>query len=197
MEHSRRYSPESAQLKLSLVRHLLSEQTHDGLTLIELLVVVMIMGILAALILPSLLSQAAKARQAEAQQVLGTINRGQQAYRIENAGFATEISALDIGVKTDSENYLYGHDGTVENAGQFAAFDDNPAFGVRIKAVAKGQAALLEYDAASLTKTDSTAGVTTITILCSATQIDGVAEAGIQAGSDPATLTCVEGKPLN
>jgi prepilin-type N-terminal cleavage/methylation domain-containing protein len=197
MGHSRRYSANSAQLRLRLARYFLKKQSDQGLTLLELLVVVIIMGMLAALVIPSMLNQAAKARQAEAKQVLGTINRGQQGYRIENAQFATEVSILGLGVDADSENYLYSHDGTPANEGQFAAFDNNPAFGVRIKAVAKDQLALLDYDAAALAKMDDAGGVTTSTILCRAAQADETAEAGIQPGSDPAVLMCVEGASLN
>jgi type IV pilus assembly protein PilA len=60
-----------------------------GFTLIELLVVVILLGIFAALGLPTLLGQIAKGRQAEARASLGTISRAQQAYRYENAIFAS------------------------------------------------------------------------------------------------------------
>jgi len=48
-----------------------------GFTLVEILIVVVIIAILAALILPRLLSQPERAIIAEAQQMLGVLNRGQ------------------------------------------------------------------------------------------------------------------------
>ena len=58
-----------------------------GFTLIELLVVFIIVGVLAAIALPTMLSQTAKGREAEGKSNLGTINRAQQAYRLEKARF--------------------------------------------------------------------------------------------------------------
>ena len=63
------------------------KQKNQGFTLIELLVVVIILVVLAAIALPNLLGQVAKGRQAEATSNLGTINRAQQAYRLEKATF--------------------------------------------------------------------------------------------------------------
>ena len=60
-----------------------------GFTLIELLVVVILLGVLAAISLPTLLGQVAKGRQAEARVALGLINRAQQGYRYENGIFGT------------------------------------------------------------------------------------------------------------
>jgi type IV pilus assembly protein PilA len=78
---------------------------NGGFTLIELLVVVVIMGILAAIGLPSMLSQAGRANQARAQNSIGAINRAQQAYFMENSAFAPDLNTLKIGNLT-----LVGYD---------------------------------------------------------------------------------------
>lgn len=65
----------------------------EGFTLIELLVVVIIIGVLAAVALPNLLGQVGKARETEAKNAMGTLNRTQQAYHFEKQSFATVDSA--------------------------------------------------------------------------------------------------------
>lgn len=79
----------------------------DGFTLLELLVVVVITGILAAIAVPSLMSQANKAKQVEAKVTLGTLTRAQQAYFTENSKFADDIDTLGIGVSPETANYRY------------------------------------------------------------------------------------------
>lgn len=62
---------------------------------------------LAAIALPSLLGQISKARQSEAKQNIGAINRAQQAYFLENQDFTTSVQAVGIGIKTQTESYKY------------------------------------------------------------------------------------------
>ncbi|MFN5969668.1 MAG: type IV pilin-like G/H family protein [Microcystis sp.] len=79
------------------------EKKARGFTLIELLVVIIILGILAAIAIPSLLGQVAKGRQAEARVALGLINRAQQGYRYEKGTFGTlpelSLEAATISLK--------------------------------------------------------------------------------------------------
>ncbi|HEY9828161.1 MAG TPA: type IV pilin-like G/H family protein [Stenomitos sp.] len=91
----------------------LAYQTNSGFTLIELLVSIVIIGVLAAVALPSYLNQAAKARGSEAKATLGSINRSQQTYRWENNIFASNISLLDIKVSPKFYNYLISGANTV------------------------------------------------------------------------------------
>ncbi|WNC60406.1 type IV pilin-like G/H family protein [Thermosynechococcus sp. QS41] len=87
------------ELKAKFLQHLLAKKkANEGFTLIELLVVVIIIGILAAIALPSMLNQAAKARLASAKNAVGAVNRAQQAYRLEATSFANDLATLKIGV---------------------------------------------------------------------------------------------------
>lgn len=95
------------------------KRNNEGFTLIELLVVIIIIGILAAIALPSFLNQANKARQVEAKTYVGSMNRAQQARYLEKNSFVTDmanIANLELGL-SDTENYTY----TVENSTSNAA----------------------------------------------------------------------------
>lgn len=97
------------ELQAKFIQHLNNRRNkqEEGFTLIELLVVVIIIGVLAAIALPSLLGQVNKAKQAEAKNYVGTANRTQQAYFLEYQKFASTISELQMGIKTQSDNYEY------------------------------------------------------------------------------------------
>ncbi|MEJ1933675.1 type IV pilin-like G/H family protein, partial [Nostoc sp. NIES-2111] len=97
------------ELQAKFLSHLSNrkKREEEGFTLIELLVVVIIIGVLAAIALPSLLGQVNKAKQAEPKNNVGTINRAQQAYFLEYQGFAKDMSTLQVGVKSQTENYFY------------------------------------------------------------------------------------------
>ncbi len=80
---------------------------YSGFTLIELLVVIIIIGLLAAIALPSFLNQANKARFAEAKSYVGTMSRLQQAYYLEKQTFTGDITKLGLGVNTSSSSFTY------------------------------------------------------------------------------------------
>jgi type IV pilus assembly protein PilA len=61
-------------------------RTEDGFSLIELLVVVLIIGILAAIAIPSLLNQTEKANDAAAETQVGTLQTAIKAYATEHSG---------------------------------------------------------------------------------------------------------------
>lgn len=68
---------------------------------------IIILGILAAIALPSFLMQANKARQAEARNNVHSMVRGQQAYHIEKGTFSKSIEELEVGIRPETENYRY------------------------------------------------------------------------------------------
>jgi len=79
----------------------------QGFTLIELLVVIIIIGILAAIALPSFLNQANKARLAEAKTYVVSMSRLQQAYYMEKGRFTDDINRLSLGTTTSTASYSY------------------------------------------------------------------------------------------
>lgn len=55
-----------------------------------------------------LAERANKARQAEARNYIGAMNRAQQAYRLEQNSFTNSLTELGIGIRQETENYSYG-----------------------------------------------------------------------------------------
>jgi type IV pilus assembly protein PilA len=144
------------------LQHLLNKKDNAGFTLIELLVVIIIIGILSAIALPSFLNQANKARQSEAKTYIGSLNRGQQAYFLENNTFSGTVAALGIGVSSNTTNYSYTVSPTTPN--NFSA----------IAVAAAKQVALRGYvggvQVTQLGATTTAAGdeATTLAVLCEA-----------------------------
>lgn len=70
--------------------------------------------------LPSFLNMANKAKQSEAKQYVGSMNRAQQAKFAENNAFSTSIEALGLGLKTETTNYKYSLRATKQAAFHYA-----------------------------------------------------------------------------
>ena len=104
------------EFRAKFLQHVAKKRKEEGFTLIELLVVIIIIGILSAIALPSFLNQANKARQSEAKQYIGSLNKGQQAYFTQEGNFTSDIEALGVGISTATENYKYVCTGTSETA---------------------------------------------------------------------------------
>jgi type IV pilus assembly protein PilA len=70
-------------------------QEEKGFTLIELLVVILIIGILAAIAIPSFLNQRAKAYDAAAKSNLVTAQQAEETYATDNDGsYTSSLSSL-------------------------------------------------------------------------------------------------------
>ncbi len=128
-----------------------------GFTLIELLVVILMIGILSAIALPSLLSRADKAKQVEAKLYVGSMNRGQQAYHLENTVFTESIDELGVGIQEETNNYLY----KINIAPSNTVVTNN---GISQKQALKSYAGVPYLN--TILSTDGSIGSVTITILC-------------------------------
>lgn len=78
----------------------------QGLTILELLVVLVLVGVLSAIALPSFLNFTNRAKQSEAQNYVGIMNRAQQVYFFEQGEFAT-LAALNLGIPATTRHYRY------------------------------------------------------------------------------------------
>ena len=78
------------------------------------LITLIMLGLFIATILPSLLDSSHKAKQSEAKQYVGAMNRAQQAYFIEKHIFTNDFQKLGLGIKTETKNYRYSTSATKE-----------------------------------------------------------------------------------
>ena len=179
-----------SELKAKLLQHFAGKKkANGGFTLIELLVVIIIIGILSAIALPSFLNQANKAKQSEAKTYIGSMNRAQQAYYMENGTMATNdrFAQLGLGIKAQTNSYNYKiNDGTPDaTSGKipFAAATATPrdtalklySGGVKVATIGAG----------------ANVEATTLAVLCEALlpAAAPVAEGGFRGGTeDPFSL---------
>ena len=110
----------------------------QGFSLIEIMVVVVIMGILAALIVPNIMNRPDQARQVKAKQDILAIDNALELYRLDNGFYPTQEQGLEALVNkpeidpipTNWRNYLknlpkdpWGHPYHYENPGNHGEID--------------------------------------------------------------------------
>ncbi len=122
-----------------IILRLLHEKSDlQGFTLLELLITVIIIGILAAMSIPSLLAQVARARETEAITTIGAVNRAQVAYRYEYGTFALIGETRGLNVITPSQL-------EVPITSKYYAYQDIPRPGTDEERAKYGATALPSY----------------------------------------------------
>ncbi|MEH1779295.1 MAG: type IV pilin-like G/H family protein [Nostoc sp.] len=163
------------ELKAKFIQHILDKKKeNEGFTLIELLVVIIIIGILSAIALPSFLNQANKAKQSEAKEYTGSMNRAQQAYYLENTTFSTSIGSLGLGIATQTINYQYT-----------ALTPDSSSVLNQAKVISGGGLAPLKayVGTVAVTTQAATSEATTVAVLCESNS------AMVNGGANANTIT--------
>lgn len=173
------------EFKARFLQHLNQKRQDKGFTLIELLVVIIIIGILSAIALPSFLNQANKAKESEAKQYTGSMNRAQQAKFAELGGFATSVDGLGLGIKSQTTNYKY--EITPQQSSATAIGSQGIPIANALKAYT-GTVALVGNTATSETST--------IAVLCVSKATQTTALAPENAPAAGGTLTCTNGEAV-
>ncbi|MFK8183233.1 MAG: type IV pilin-like G/H family protein [Phormidesmis sp.] len=166
----------TSQLKAKLLQHFAGKKANGGFTLIELLVVIIIIGILSAIALPSFLNQANKAKQSEAKTYVGSMNRAQQAYYLENSELAdnANFGQLGLGIATTTGNYNY----------TISALSTSPVGATNQASPVQGTAASIKAYIGGVEVGAINGEATTIAVLCEANDSQAIATTAANVNGD-------------
>lgn len=89
-----------------LKKRRLDKQAFISMGAVLLAVIILAVGQVLILSIQSY-GQADKAKQSEARVYIGSINRGQQAYYLDETKFASQVEDLGLGIESDSTYYRY------------------------------------------------------------------------------------------
>jgi len=92
----------------------LSKSYQSGFTLIEVMVVIVILGILAALIVPNVIGQSDKARVGTTKQVLATTASALDLFKLDNARYPTTQEGLDALVHKPADAKTWPNGGYIK-----------------------------------------------------------------------------------
>jgi type IV pilus assembly protein PilA len=103
--------------------HTMRKRINDerGFTLIELLVVILIIGILAAIAIPSFISQKDKASDAAAKSYVRSMQTADETYFTDNNAYASTIAQL-VAIEPTLADYPTGRVGDVSVRGDASSF---------------------------------------------------------------------------
>jgi type IV pilus assembly protein PilA len=87
-------------------------RSESGFTLVELLVVMLILGLLAAIAIPSFFNQRDKARDADAKSLARTAQTAAETYATDNGGSYTGVDAAALILVEETLNQADGGDGS-------------------------------------------------------------------------------------
>ena len=149
---------------LSKLRRRAEEE--QGFTLIELLVVILIIGILAAIAIPSFLSQTSKGHDASAKSQARTAQTAAETLGTDNNGVYNSPTAVSVANLQHVETTLNDSSGaTLSNAGFSATYDnaggDTAANSYYVQSTARGSAnvfTIARHNDGTVSRTCTTAG---------------------------------------
>src|SRR5581483_7175820 len=127
-------------------------EDEKGFTLIELLVVILIIGILAAIAIPSFLNQKGKANDASAKELARTAQTTAETYATENSGSYEGLSSKKLNELEKTIPYVSSGKCTGTDACVIKAEGTGTTYKVETEAPATGDTFYIENNAGTITR---------------------------------------------